>query len=159
MILLTQQKFECQRTVRITSTYRKESKMTTILSSVPSFSSFGVRQPSSASRSADVAGLSRVKRCLFGPRSAEDARQTALQVAAELQEQIEAASLRWNFDFGRDRPLDGRFHWSSSLLTSKSTLPSPAESTPSAASPAKRPVDQSKLRQSQITGKLTLNCR
>lgn len=84
--------------------------------------------------------LSRVKRCLFGlPSSPEEALH---QAAAELQRQTEADSQRWNFDFARDKPLDGPLKWEEQTaepLCNRMETSDPV--SPSA-----------RLRQSQITG-------
>lgn len=51
---------------------------------------------------------SRVKRALFGPVDHEENRRF---VKAELERTQRLASERWNFDFGADTPLPGRFQW------------------------------------------------
>lgn len=85
--------------------------------------------------------LSRVKRCLFGPRTPQEALQQAQLVANELQRHQDADSKRWNFDFAREEPLpNGRFTWT------------PCDASPSNR-PSNRPSNQpsNALRQSQIT--------
>ena len=82
--------------------------------------------------------LSRVKRCLFGPSSPGEALQ---QAADELQRQTESDSKRWNFDFVRDKPLDGPLNWQ------------PAEPHSNRMETTTDPVSPARLRQSQITGK------
>jgi len=89
--------------------------------------------------------LSRVKRCLFGPRSPQEALQQTQLVASELQRHQDADSKRWNFDFVREEPLpNGRFTWT------------PCDASPSnrpSSRPSSRPSNppSNALRQSQIT--------
>nr|CAH0110717.1 unnamed protein product [Daphnia galeata] len=80
--------------------------------------------------------LSRVKRCLFGPSSPGEALQ---QAADELQRQTESDSKRWNFDFVRDKPLDGPLNWQL------------AEPHSNRMETTTDPVSPARLRQSQIT--------
>ena len=107
---------------------------------LPSYSRLGGGRP----RIVPSAGcLSRVKRCLFGlPSSPEEALQ---QAADELQRQTESDSKRWNFDFVRDKPLDGPgLNWQ------------PAEPHSNRVETTD-PVSPARLRQSQITGKNLLS--
>lgn len=87
--------------------------------------------------------LSRVKRCLFGPSSPGEALQ---QAADELQRQTESDSKRWNFDFVRDKPLDGPLNWQL------------AEPHSNRMETTTDPVSPARLRQSQITGKFYFSC-
>ena len=108
------------------------SKMSTRVLSVP-VSSYGYGRPRIVP---SPVCLTRVKRCLFGLSSSPE--EALQQAAAELQRQTEADSRKYNFDFVREKPLDGPFKWQ----------PEPQANDQHPASPTQR------LRQSQITGNL-----
>lgn len=87
-----------------------------------------------------AACLSRARRCLFG--AAADREESLRQARDELQRQIEADGKRWNFDFVREKPVDGlRFEW----IESKPQLQNRDAKSAKTSSTT--------LRQSQITGK------
>lgn len=93
-----------------------------------------------------VGCLSRVKRCLFVDNRSEEEREDALQQAKqELDRLSRHDSLRWNFNFIQEKPIQGgRFDW---------TTTSPSSQLDDDATKPSSPQTNVVLRQSQITGK------
>lgn len=146
--------------------------MTTRVLAAPSslnFASGGGSRSRLGLSSVPDACLSRVKRCLFGPRSAEEAVHQAKLVAAELERQTELDCKRWNFDFVNEKPAHfanetNRFVWfpaspaAASTTTTSDAINDAAplimnnnnadvmDTTPA-------PCGHQRMRQPQITGK------
>lgn len=57
----------------------------------------------------DITPSLNVRRCLFGPVDHETVRN---DLRREMKSQSESSARKWNFDFEKNTPLEGRFLWS-----------------------------------------------
>lgn len=57
----------------------------------------------------DITPSLSVRRCLFGPVDHEVVRN---DLRREMKSQTDSSSRKWNFDFEKNTPLEGRFLWS-----------------------------------------------